>query len=220
MLGVSPLPSASSFLVSILSFCFSYRLLQHKLFPNQQLTQPTVTMPRFLWVRIWEWRSQGVLAQGFSWRLLARSRCSEGLKGLTPWLLQGASVPGHMGLPTGLLGCSQTCLPQGEQSKQERKDGAIAFYVCISEVTHPCFQHILFVRSESFPAVHTRGEGPSSAFEGRGTEECVYTVWSRCSFCGMSHPLHHLLVCAAICPSLHLFNVFPCTAAGCEYCGG
>lgn len=46
-------------------------------------------MSHFLWIRIWEWCSQGILAQGFSRRLQARSRWSESLRGSLLLLLAG-----------------------------------------------------------------------------------------------------------------------------------
>lgn len=44
-------------------------------------------------------------------------------------IVGGGSAPGHMGLSIGLPECSQTGLLQSEQSKQDRREEAMAFHV-------------------------------------------------------------------------------------------
>lgn len=136
----------------------SYQLLQHALLPNQQLTQ------QLLCHIFWGSEFGSGVARGFWLRFLLEVAG----KVEVVWQLKGAcSMAVGGGLSSWPHGpfyraawvFSDRASPS-EQSKQDRREEATAFHVWISEVTHGCFQHILLVRSESFPAVHTQGGGP------------------------------------------------------------
>lgn len=121
--SVSPGHSASPFLGSCAQCLHKLPVAAIHITPKSA-AYTTVIMSHLMRVRIWEWRSQGILAQGFSWRLQARSRLSDGLKGLASWLLEEASVPGQVSLSIGLPECSRVGLLQSEQAKQGRREEA------------------------------------------------------------------------------------------------
>lgn len=75
--------SASPFLGSYTQRPYELSVAATRITPKSA-AYTTVIMSHFLRVRTWEWRSQGILAQGFSWRLQARSRLSDSLKGPAP----------------------------------------------------------------------------------------------------------------------------------------